>query len=262
MVLPRTETPVIIPAYKAESSIARTLRSLPKSGIEPIVAVNGERDATGEIADSFGATVHHFEEQGKLPAIQRVLKGLGDRAFKPVIILDADTRPVFPERWHQSILRTLDDGRHHVPAAVGGPVLFTEGGVLNATVTSAVRFRRAHNEPVWTGDVLGAAGPNMALHLRTQDAADDIMNLPHIWPGEDWAILEQVRNRGGNVYQSTALAMLSLTPASDSWPTVLERIRIGREESRRRITDHYIARAATSSLSYDEFRKSTETVSE
>jgi glycosyltransferase involved in cell wall biosynthesis len=120
--------PVIIPAFNEEERIAATLASLPEEFVDPIVAVNGTTDRTSEIVENFGVPVLETDEQGKLPAIQMTLKSLGERALSPLIILDADTRPLMPVLWQTLMNDYLTDASHGGPVVVGGPTWLSGGG--------------------------------------------------------------------------------------------------------------------------------------
>lgn len=84
---------IVIPAYNEEAVIARCLRALTArpvaGGLEVIVACNGCRDRTAEIAHSFGEPVRvvETEKASKIAALN-----LGDQAATgfPRVFLDAD----------------------------------------------------------------------------------------------------------------------------------------------------------------------------
>jgi glycosyltransferase involved in cell wall biosynthesis len=237
------KTPIIIPAYNEERTIAKTLESLPSDLTEPFVAVNGSTDDTASIAEELGATVFHFEEQGKIPAVQGTLKELGDRALDPLIILDADTRPLMPERWHNNMLRLLGGAR---PATVGGPVVFNESGLANSTIRSI--FALAHNYKIKSRvegtDAIGQAGPNMGLHIHDPAILEGLFELPHLWPAGDQAIVHVIKSNGGNYFQPLSPGLLAITRMHESWLPISEQIKVGSEEADRRSKAHYVERAA------------------
>jgi len=243
------KTPVIIPAFKEERVIGQTLASLPGSLVDPYVVVNGSTDRTAEIADSYGATVINLEAQGKLPAIQHTLRILGNRALEPLIILDADTRPLMPKRWHDAMLKHLIGTEPEIPAALGGPVWFKDGGLLNATAHSLLQLRRVKRDVKSRTAESGVvqAGPNMGLYIQNEALLEQILELPHEWPGEDKAIIEKVISNSGKYIQPLQPSIYALTRMREAFPTIAERLRISREETVRRINEHYIQRAAPGS---------------
>ena len=135
------KTKVIIPAYNEAHTIRRTLDSLPADLTEPIVAVNGEDDGTLAIAEQLGAEVLLSEEQGKIRAIQQALGYIGSSAaLEPILLLDADTQPIFARRWHDGMVdRLQSDDR---PTSIGGPVIFTGKPAHEAVLRSVYRVYR------------------------------------------------------------------------------------------------------------------------
>lgn len=217
------KTPVIIAAYNEEHRIGNVLRSLPADLTEPIVAVNGSTDATVEIARSFGVKVHDFEEQGKLPAIQKVLASLGERALEPLLLLDADTRPMHPVKWHDAMVRQLNKNGE-VPMVTSGPVWFTteNGSPIGPAARSLFRIAQARlsrNAALKTGLHGGQYGPNQGLRIERPEILDKVMSLGHYWPMEDVALTEAIANtEGGSFVQLVNRDVYAYTPESDSFP--------------------------------------------
>jgi hypothetical protein len=216
------KTPVIIAAFNEERRIAETLRVLPDS-TEPIVAVNGSTDATAEIARSFGARVVEIEEQGKFPAFQRALGTLGQRALEPFIMLDADTHPLHPDRWHDRFVKELDI-RGTNPTVVSGPVWFTseDGKKAEPAFRSLFRMGQAivtQRSALHTGLGGGQYGANQGVRLARQEVLDSVMALGHYWPMEDVALAETIaKSEGGSFTQLVNQDLMASTPQSDSFP--------------------------------------------
>src|SRR5438874_618123 len=86
---------IIIAARNESRHVGESLDALSQQtyNVEPIVVVNGSADKTADIARTAGAFVLESEE-GKMRAIQAGLRYLGRRALEPLLILDADTRPL------------------------------------------------------------------------------------------------------------------------------------------------------------------------
>jgi len=224
------KTPVIIPAYNEERRIEATLNSLSSSEVEPIVVVNGSTDGTAALAHSFGVEVIETERQGKMPAIQLCLKEMGARALEPFILLDADTRPVFPKLWSSVMLRALqpEDPR---PRAISAPVLFTKNDEdpKSTHVTAAARsvYRQVHGTlaRVMPGAEPAYYGPNQAYKLATNEALQAVLALDHIWPEEDVAMTKAVIAHGGSFLQTIDNRMIVTSPESAAFAPLIDYIR-------------------------------------
>jgi hypothetical protein len=241
-------TPVIIPAYNEESDLYVTLRTLPAELVYPIVAVNGSNDGTAQVARDFGAMVLEREEQGKLPAIQATLKTLGGNALQPLMILDADTRPIMPRRWHRGFLRILEQDEDDLSIGVSGPLLYTNRGIVdNASITLLSAFRSTRFSP---NGKAHKAGPNIGLHLKNESVLQALLDMRHWWPGEDRAMLDEVLKHGGRLYKPLSPGMYTKTAIPEGTRTTVERIRYGRAKSRAMIITAYADRGPDGSIPY------------
>lgn len=247
-----SRTPVIIPAHNEEEYIACTLSALPQSLVEPLVVVNGSSDRTAEIARGFGAAVIDLPEQGKLPAIQTAMRQLGVMALEPVLILDADTRPLAPKLWARGMVRQLQDSSdEQQPVAVGGPVWYTKGETINNTLRSLRRFVRAIETRAGNNaDTLAQCGPNMGIHLKNSELLEAVLSLPHYWPSEDRALAAEVIEAGGAYHQPLSPTMLTLSPASVSFLSLSETRSLGLDVARQKMLDLYAQRGAPDSIPY------------
>jgi len=238
------KTPVLIAAYNEEALIGQTLRCIPADLLEPIVAVNGSSDQTANIARSFGATVLESSEPGKLPAIQRALYQLGERALEPVLYLDADAFPAFPRKWPEASLRKSLIGQPWVGTGLvgyhGGRVI---DDISNSLLLTAVKTKAAlKGRPQ-------ASGANMATYIKDFRLLKRILDMPHIWLGEDAALAKMITMEGGRFDQT--LNPYSLVLASSRFvPPISELVRLGRKEVSRRKRAEYIGRAAPGSRPY------------
>lgn len=239
------KTTIIIPAFNEEKYIAETLNSLPGDLVDPIVAVNGSSDKTAEIAESLGAKVMDFEQQGKLPAVQNVLRHLGNRALKPLVILDADTHPVMPRRWHNAMIKLLTT-EEATPAVIGGPVWFSETDMTSNSIRWLLRLRASikttRDSRIWQ------AGPNMGLYIQNKATLERILELPHYWPGEDQAIIREILRSPGTYKQPFNPALHTVTRIHAGMPSIRERLQIGRPAYNDRVTENYLSRAAPGSI--------------
>src|SRR6185503_8025771 len=87
---PRPGTALIIPALNEEPAIGRTLDLVPRDLYRQIiVADNGSRDKTAEIARERGATVVHEPERGYGAACLRAIGALAEE-IEVVVFMDAD----------------------------------------------------------------------------------------------------------------------------------------------------------------------------
>jgi len=243
------KTKVIIPAYNEGARLERTLTSLPSDLVEPIVSVNGSNDNTADIAERFGAEVRITAERGKMLAIQNVLRSMGDRALDPLIILDADTRPIFPARWHDGIMRLLTE--QEMPAVIGGPVLYTGRPFSEAMLRTVYRAGRAvlyKNDKELNRSV--QFGPNMALKIQTPALLDEVLRISNFWPGEDRALTQTVLDQGGVYYRPTNVNLATLTPTSISAVSLKDRLQLGAEGSLREVERRYVERGSPDSEPY------------
>ena len=222
--------PVIIPAYNEERRIESTLNRLPSEGVEPIVVVNGSTDNTAALAHSFGVEVLETERRGKMPAIQLCLRHMGARALEPFLLLDADTRPVFPKLWVTGMVKALEPD-DPFPRAVSAPVFFTrnEDDPKSSRVSAVARsvYRQVHGVAARiTPDAEPAYyGPNQGYKLATKWALDAVLALDHIWPEEDVAMTRAVQEHGGSFLQSIDNRMIVTSPESAAFAPLIDYVR-------------------------------------
>lgn len=224
---------------------------MPADRTEPIVVANGSTDCTVEVAELFGVKVIDLPDQGKLPAIQEALRQLGHQALDPLLILDADTRPLMPKSWHDGMVRNLTRGNQKQPVAVGGPVWFTEGNMLDCFFRSVRRATKAM-ETCSGRDVnkISQCGPNMGLYLKRHEVLEAILSLPHYWPSEDRAMMTAILSHEGRLMQPVNPALLTVTPLSEAFTSLAEHRKVGPVESRRRTFEAYVQRGAPGSAPF------------
>lgn len=231
-------TPILIPAFNEAARISDTLASLPRNGIEPIVLVNGSEDRTADIARNFGAEVREFEKQGKLPALQSYLGNVSTRAaLRPFLLLDADTQPVFPDRWLAGMLEHLTQGST-IPGTVSGPIWFTGPSRHN---NAARTFRRFMNK---------GGGPNMGLRLATRATLEAVLELPHYWPGEDKALQDIVLANGGQATNARSPYVYTKTPLPQSYAPLGQILKSGHAAATAHKLAGYVERGAPGSQPY------------
>lgn len=249
------KTPVIIPAFNSEREIARVLGALPRSSTEPFVAVNGSTDKTAEIARGFGVTVYDIEAKGKLPAVQYALRELGERALEPMLLLDSDTTPVWPQQWLKRMTAPLLDTDR--PTYVSGPAWFTKrpgGSGFEATVYSVGRLADALGRKPRDVKKGKAAyyGPNQSFVLHNEETLERVLALPHYWPKEDVAFASAVVNDGEGIMHSLLDYRAAVsTQASVTFPHLTDWVKKPVSEIDAHITDQYRASAADGSIPYE-----------
>ncbi len=82
---------VIVPAYKEQSHIGQTVRSILEYSPNVLVVDDGSRDKTSEYAEEAGAVVlRHKDNRGKGEALKTGFQYARDQACDLVITMDAD----------------------------------------------------------------------------------------------------------------------------------------------------------------------------
>ena len=144
-----------------------------------------------------------------------------------------------------NLLRRDEDD---TPVAVSGPVLLTGRGLLENTLVTIMSQVRALQGSLSTE--VGRSGPVIGLHLKNLNNLWAILNMEHFWPGEDTAMMHEVRSLGGRIYQPLSPAMFAISPMPEAVPNIRTRILGGRLESRRTVLAHYTSHSAPGSVPY------------
>jgi glycosyltransferase involved in cell wall biosynthesis len=190
--------PVIIAARNEAGHIGRTLGALSQQAyeVDPIVVVNGSSDRTADIARDYGAKVLESSE-GKIPAIQEGLRHLGKRALEPVMILDADSRPL-STHWSNRVPSELRSLPNAYPAMVWGPYVFHGeiNPVLGAFITATsmqVSWADRDSEKPRT-----IRGGNTGLFIKDSALLENMLTLENYWPRADVAIFDTMKSSEAN----------------------------------------------------------------
>ncbi len=237
-----SKIPVLIPACNEEIFIRGTLQCLPRS-TEPIVIANGCTDATVRIAQECGATVLEISGKGKMPALQRGLRYLGDRALQPILLLDADSA-LLSAQWPNVMVHALTSGEPQ-PTMVGGLVYFARRiDPVSGFVYSFKPVLDAHrkNKP-------HIRGANLGLFIHNHDMLDRLLGLPNYWPGVEPAIVDTFENHGGNVVQSFDPRTIVKTDGS-RLTSLATRIKRGPDYTHNHFVDSYNRDAPPGSIKY------------
>lgn len=224
------KTSVLIPAFNEERNIAKTLNSLPADLVSPLVVVNGSSDRTAEIARSYGVEVLETERRGKMPAIQLALKEMGARALEPLLLIDADTRPLFPRLWANGMTAALHP-ENSTPAEISAPVWFTSNELdPKSTPLSAVArslYRQIHGGIARVHPTAEPAyyGPNQGLKIANEEALEAVLAVGHIWPKEDVATADAIRESGGTFTQLIDPRFMATSPESAAFAPLIDYIK-------------------------------------
>lgn len=248
------KTTVLLPAHNEAFTISRTLDSLPRDLVDPIVVLNGCEDDTKSIVQSYGVQIYEYLEKGKLPAIQATLKQLGKKSFEPMLLLDADSEPLFPKQWHDTLLASLvEDPRS---TYVSAPVLFSRrpNGQRGEAI-ALTAFRQLGGLVQSTKNIeRGKAayyGPNQGIKLD-QQSLERVVELPHYWPKEDVAMARAiVKDEEGVMHQLTSLRSAVRSQVSASMPPLHHWITRGIKTIDTEITKKYRESAPPASIPYD-----------
>lgn len=241
-----SKIPVLIPAHNEAILLGNTLAALPSGSTEPIVLANACKDATADVARGFGVQVIELEEQGKMPATQEGFRSLGRKALGPVLMLDADSVPVFPYQW----LATMTSALEGVSArAVASPVVFAGENRIASPYRSAKLYAKHLKNRAGMGPRL-PHGICIGTNLQTSDLLDEMLSLDHYWPGEDRAIVDTVIALGGSFTQ--CINPLAAVRASDRYHLGLsQRFQMHRTEANCVVKKTYADRAAPGSRPYN-----------
>ncbi len=235
--------PVIIPTRNEEASIENTLNRLECMPVEPIIILNDCTDNSKRVALEAGVTVLDSQEPGKVRAIQYGLRFLGRRALEPLLLLDADSRPLF-SKWPQIMTNIMtQDGSE--PCLVGGLVYFAENiDPVSGFVYTVKPMIDAHKN----GEV-HIRGANMAMRLGKSALLDELLDLPNFWPGEEVAMINLFNKHGGNARQIYSPRSTVLTDGS-RLTSLKTRLLRGSQFTRQHFSDSYNDDASLGTIPY------------
>lgn len=190
--------PVLIPARNESRHIGETLEALSRQteNTEPIVVVNGNTDSTPDIARNMGALVLESSE-GKMPALQVGMRHLGKRVLESLLILDADSKPLF-KGWASRLSTNLASLPKEDPAIVWGPYFFhgeinlVVGAFYTATSVQVSWVDRDKAKP------RTVRGGNIGLKINNEDLFEELLGLENYWPREDVAIFDTAVKHDAN----------------------------------------------------------------
>lgn len=251
------KTPVIIPAFDEADQIGPTLSRLDASTVEPFVVVNGDRGSseTAEVARFYTPNVFILREQGKLPAIQFALRKLyeydADSYTNPIILTDADTKPLFPKSWGPAMSGAVVGPR---ACAAAGLVFFHDGPFFDSAARNMFRVYEAA-KGYGKYSLKPAYGANLAVNFAGDTRLiDEVLNAPHIWPAEDRYLAHTIAGEQRRFRQVVQIGGVVLTSAR-FLPPLREKIGLQEEERFKSNVLYYGLRRANSVTHYfDEFK--------
>lgn len=231
---------VIIPARNEECALPELLGRLSPELYRPIVAINDTQDNTRQVVENYGVESVNIEQAGKMLAIQEAIRKLASSSsgdsLLPTLIIDADTVPIFPQRWGRLMVESLMQTDH--PAVVSGLSVFRGGGIMRSSFWTAYRswfaLRYSENDPV-----MPSYGPNMGIRLHNADVLDAVLALPNFWPGEDKALSDTICERGGVKRLLLNPLGTCFTDVPENYFCPTELLRKSREELFARLASRY-----------------------
>ena len=251
------EVPIVIAARNESKNIGLTLNTLANQSlkVQPVVIVNGCTDKTADIALEYGAKVLESEE-GKIPALQSGFRFLGKRAIEPVLILDADTRPM-SRHWNARMTSELLTLPSKAPSMVWGLYLFQ--GEINPVLGTLFSLTSMYVS--WTDRQKNTPrtirGGNTGLLLRNKEVLEEFLALDNYWPRDDVAIFDILKKHGANhkvVFNSEARVITSGYRTADT----LRRMLISHKHPSKVMDESYEADAPLGSKPY--YSATTDTV--
>jgi len=230
------KVPIIIPAYQEGQTLSKTLESLEsiRDIAEPVIIENGPRDNTEEIAKEFNVPYLYNERSGKLPSIQYAIKELGITALDTFFLLDADTQPKDARKWFTAMKDAVE--KHDQPHAASMRKEFSARpekvainpererrfakqithlghiGAMTANLLSRFSKKKGINNQMGYG-----AAQAINLH-GDEETLQQIIDLPHIWYGEELAYLGPIAEKGGYTYLTGKKTAVE-TPLATSFGT-------------------------------------------
>lgn len=245
-------TPVIIAAYNEAERIGTTLRGLDSNTVEPFVIVNGEQGSreTVDEASRYTPNVMQLDEQGKLPAIQLGLRKLlqydEDAFSNPILLTDADSRPLMRTAWGPAMASTVAGDAARVAA---GMVLLNDGPLIDNGLRSIRRMVQASRDrnAVSLSSVYGS---NMAINFAGDtQKIEAVLDAPHIWPSEDRYLVHIIGAERGSFTQLASLGSSVLSSARYTSPLIKKLLLRGKERHTMNV-DHYASRRASGTTHY------------
>lgn len=132
-----TGVSIVIPAYNAEKTLARTLEACRAQSLpcEVVVADDGSTDSTPAVAGRFGVKYLRQENRGAAAA-----RNLGWRAASGRYVLFTDSDCVPDRDWARALVRLLDEGA----GAAGGTYTLANPESLTAScIHYEIQYRHA-----------------------------------------------------------------------------------------------------------------------
>lgn len=248
---------VLLAVRNEGDGLRRTLDSLPRSVVQPIIIPNGCTDDTEAVAHEYqqekGAIVVPCDEEGKMRAIQAGIRHLGSAAVEPFLTIDAgDSRPIAGSKWPNAMLKARRHLPANRPAMVIGPLLF-RGGDNPLLMTAGFHMRQFLSR--WESDNDDNKGQyrgtNTLVHPLCNSVVASLLELDNYWPGEDQAIKDEVvHTHGGTVLKSSNPFAIVETDGS-RMPGIMRRLRDSPQSASYNVWRSYMNEAPKKSRPYE-----------
>lgn len=167
----------IVPAHRAEKTIARTLHALFETTagqLDDIIVVASPDDATAAVAEQLGVTVIRTRERRSAGAARNIGRDAA-RGADSLLFVDADCAPA------PGAVAALDEAMRRDRLDAAGASIVSEPYTRVAWVRHALEFK--DSEPGAT--VVRPGFVPSATILCDARAYDAIGGFPDLWPGED-----------------------------------------------------------------------------
>ncbi len=222
------ETPVLIPARNEADNIGSVIGALnqQREAVLPIVIANGCSDATSEIAAQAGAVVVESQE-GRIAALQAGLRSLGERALKPLLIIDADSAPI-SRNWSKRMVVAVQSLSEDSPAVGWGPMAFRHSRAPISAMARTVRSTQILYADRHKADHRCTHGANMVLRIQSEGVLQSILGLENYWPGSDVAIHDAIIAAGG-IKKHILHPQAFISTDGSRFPSIWQRLRFGHE---------------------------------
>lgn len=224
------------------------LRSLPRSGVIPVVVANGCNDNTAKVAREYGVTTYDLEEPSKLGAIQHALRRHA-KPGGPFMILDADSRIAFPNQFVDGVFKKTAKKKCVV---LNGILAYSPEGAADKVAYIPTLARLAYVIKTASVDRLAIVTGQAQIIKPNEMAFDAILGLPsHIWPGEDIALVDIIYKSDGCSRISLDLRLTVVTNRR-GMGRLVDRVFRSKEWHEDR-AEWWGSRANSDSLSYAEY---------
>lgn len=127
--------------------------------------------------------------------------------------------------------------------------MFTDGLFISDAIRTVRWLAKARHYRL--KDDPHICGRNMAIRIGSSEVLDELLKLPHIWPGEDRCIANVVTAEDQKAVKLSSPSAAVYT-SSRFLPSVSMTVLKGSHEARRYMQQHYLDIAADGSVPYED----------